>query len=1416
MKYQKLLYFLQNVGKNPSALIYEDELTGLNNRRYLFHHCQNAIDWQATDRRPVSLVMINIDYFKRINNQYGHNTGDQALIHAAESIRTEAPENGVCVRYAGDSFFLLLADHSKPEARSIAEKLLHQIRRQPFFAPEAGTRIPLSLSIGIAGAPEDAADIKNLIHKADTAMQAARKAGRDRCMDAAEVSDAGVFPKTALQYVENAGLAGRGDQLARMRESLRHFNQGQSRMVIVDGAPGIGKTRFLSTIEKDLEENLQPVRVQGIIQEAFRPYYLAAYIAMALMNRLEDKGLSILKQADDSEIDRLAQVIPQIREGEPPLPENDPEARQAVFESFTRFVIRLAGGRPLAVLVDDLHYCDPASLHLIRMLMQSRRIPVFFCGTAAREKQTIGEAVSLDLFRNAYSEELEIQDIALTPLSRSDIENHLDAIFPGIHLPRGLCREMARVTRGNPLFLTEVIRKMIQDGHIVKKNGKWTVSTLDKEYFPRSLEEIIRLKMNSLDEDSRRFLDQASAFGESTFLSMLAGITRDYSARLYEIIDNAEQQGIVETEFAADDENIRFSSKQVRDIIYDGISPAEKKLLHQQIGIYQESLFQQNLLPSAAFLAHHFSRSDEIEKAREYKEFQDNWNQLLFREDEMENWSADFDPETVDRDETGPETGLGDERLPPRARQLVPHLLRALLVAARNTRLYPAGSKSVVTASRDLLRILERIFYTNSQVSVTVEGDDLWINGEKIRDAAPSGVSANIRALFSRMEIKSLIFKYGTAETELQRVLDEISPAGRKTIPPGFWKTFADRHNLTCVHVRQVTYTRVETSDAPAEDPLEPPDASPEEAAKSSDTQTRQAQRIIGAFLGTYSKFRLYPAGGPVTREAVAMLMGELQAVFENQPIIVFSRVKNSLLINGAKVDPSGFEALYSGMARFMAHTGIHSLTLTSGITEKDLNTFFQACFALPEDRQALPGFWQKLANRHKLSGLLINQRLYDEQHIHARAEMTEAEDDKSRQHASAGEKTAADEFESKSDAPPDPMSGEDDQALAARLRDLFLKGETEQVKRILQQLAHLHDASGKTEKTRIRNSFYAVLDPPGWQPAGAYLKLVLSALMPIIEAETHGPDVRQAADRLHQCAASLILYGEYPAAAWIFSRLLQHPALTADSGMEPSDRPQVLGRQLDTEIVDILRADMKASDRQRRQQACQLISTLGTGMTPMLIEIITQEEDIRVRRLAARLLASFGQPGADRLKSALIHETREDAKIKILEIIDGVTTELTTELRFTMADANQHVRRAAFRLIQKIDKPETTSLLGELAGSRDSELAAEAINHLGTKKSTQAAGILMELVEKRNDPELLCAVCRAMGQHASDRFLQSLEKILFSQRRVFKKRLYPTRVRIAAAYAVSRTPGPRARQMIDALKNDKDSRVREAAAMMS
>ena len=84
------------------------------------------------------------------------------------------------------------------------------------------------------------------------------------------------------------------------------------------------------------------------------------------------------------------------------MPHDDVEYRNSIFKTFARFFTTLVGNRPLAMLVDDLHYSDPASLHLLRLIIQSKSIRLFICGTASEEKQAKSESLPLDLFRTAY------------------------------------------------------------------------------------------------------------------------------------------------------------------------------------------------------------------------------------------------------------------------------------------------------------------------------------------------------------------------------------------------------------------------------------------------------------------------------------------------------------------------------------------------------------------------------------------------------------------------------------------------------------------------------------------------------------------------------------------------------------------------------------------------------------------------------------------------------------------------------------------------------------------------------------------------------------------------------------------------------------------------------------------------------
>lgn len=110
MKYDELLNFLQHAGKDPSRLIFEDELTGIFNRRFLLNYFQYKIPWDALKDHPVSLIMMDLDFFKKINDTYGHPAGDQAPLYIATLLKEAAGEGALPIRYAGDEFMILLPD----------------------------------------------------------------------------------------------------------------------------------------------------------------------------------------------------------------------------------------------------------------------------------------------------------------------------------------------------------------------------------------------------------------------------------------------------------------------------------------------------------------------------------------------------------------------------------------------------------------------------------------------------------------------------------------------------------------------------------------------------------------------------------------------------------------------------------------------------------------------------------------------------------------------------------------------------------------------------------------------------------------------------------------------------------------------------------------------------------------------------------------------------------------------------------------------------------------------------------------------------------------------------------------------------------------------------------------------------------
>ena len=156
-----------------------DLLTGLRNRRYFETHYE--IDCARAQRsgQPLSMVLFDIDFFKSVNDGYGHPTGDLVLSQIADRLRIGMRAGDVLARYGGEEFAVLLAGAGADEAQRTASRLRDAINSEPFQVSE-DLQIPITVSAGIVTYPDHVRTPTDLAAAADRALYAAKSAGRDR------------------------------------------------------------------------------------------------------------------------------------------------------------------------------------------------------------------------------------------------------------------------------------------------------------------------------------------------------------------------------------------------------------------------------------------------------------------------------------------------------------------------------------------------------------------------------------------------------------------------------------------------------------------------------------------------------------------------------------------------------------------------------------------------------------------------------------------------------------------------------------------------------------------------------------------------------------------------------------------------------------------------------------------------------------------------------------------------------------------------------------------------------------------------------------------------------------------------------------------------------------------------------------
>jgi diguanylate cyclase (GGDEF)-like protein len=166
---------LRRANQRSQALANRDDLTDLPNRRYFFERLESALAHARRHRRPLSVLMADLDYFKQVNDRFGHADGDTVLKAFARLLREDARAADLPGRIGGEEFALMLPDTGAEQACKVAERLR---KRMAVLQPlESEHRFTVSIGVAVAGADEQTDD---LLLRADRALYAAKEAGRDR------------------------------------------------------------------------------------------------------------------------------------------------------------------------------------------------------------------------------------------------------------------------------------------------------------------------------------------------------------------------------------------------------------------------------------------------------------------------------------------------------------------------------------------------------------------------------------------------------------------------------------------------------------------------------------------------------------------------------------------------------------------------------------------------------------------------------------------------------------------------------------------------------------------------------------------------------------------------------------------------------------------------------------------------------------------------------------------------------------------------------------------------------------------------------------------------------------------------------------------------------------------------------------
>jgi len=419
-----------------------------------------------------------------------------------------------------------------------------------------------------------------------------------------------------IQLVDRVG------EMNQLKEAVDRAVRGEGGLLFLRGEAGIGKTRL--TRELGAYAHLRGMNVLYgrcpalLTMTGIPPYILWSEVIRDYLQASAPEQLYRVMGFYPAEVSKL---VPELRQRLGAIPQSiqiDPEhERDRLFEAVSQFITNVSKEAPLLVVLDDLQWTDQSSLLLMHYLARGVSRERLLLVGAYRDNE-VDEKHPLSPVLTELNRERLLQAVPLKRMSPGDVSDMIKQILEQDDVPREFCELVYQKTRGNPFFVEEVTKSLMEQELIIREGNRWKIKEVSEIEFPETVKGVIKTRITRLDDECRNLLTMASFVGYDFTFEALRGATGFEEDKLIELAERMLKTGLIKERAVRGEDAYSFADAIVRDVVHEEVSHLMHRRLHHVAGSALEKVYANKIDDHLAELAYQFLEGNDRDKALGY------------------------------------------------------------------------------------------------------------------------------------------------------------------------------------------------------------------------------------------------------------------------------------------------------------------------------------------------------------------------------------------------------------------------------------------------------------------------------------------------------------------------------------------------------------------------------------------------------------------------------------------------------------------------------------------------------------------------------------------------------------------------------------------------------------------------------